>query len=97
MLKKSTMVMLRPSQIFLMVDTVALLLRPLTILFSVDWVTPLMVASLFIVMLFSLHSSIILFFVASPIFNGFIPFMNDFGVVQIHNNHFGLKRLTLLG
>ena len=69
MLKKSTIVMLSPSHSFFIVDTVALLFRPLTILLSVDWVTPLMVASLFMVMLCSVHSSSILFLVASPIFN----------------------------
>ena len=95
-MKKSTIVMSSPSQIFLMVEIVALLLRPLMMLLSVDWVTPLIVASLFMVILFSLHNSIILFFVASPMFNGFIPSINDFSIVQIHNNHFGLKRLTHL-
>ena len=34
-----------PSQSFLIVATVALLLRPLTMLLRVDWVTPLRVAS----------------------------------------------------
>ena len=34
-----------PSQSFLMVDTVALWFRPLTMLLRVDWVTPLRVAS----------------------------------------------------
>jgi len=36
-----------PSQSFLTVETVALLFLPLMMLFTVDWVTPLMVQSLF--------------------------------------------------
>ena len=41
------MLMSRPSQSFFTVDTVALSLRPLTMLLSVLCVTPLMVASRF--------------------------------------------------
>ena len=46
-----------PSHSFLMVETVALLLRPLTMLFNVDWVTPLRVASRLTVISRWAHSS----------------------------------------
>lgn len=58
--------MSRPSQIFLMVEMVVLLLRPPTILFKVDWVSPLIVANLLTVMLFSVHSSRMRSLTASP-------------------------------
>ena len=55
--------------LFLIVEIVVLLFRPLVILFSVDCVTPLIVANLLIVISFDLHNSIILNRTASPIFN----------------------------
>ena len=51
-----------------MVDTVALLFLPLTMLFTVDCVTPLIVHSLLIEISFSRHSSMIRSLTASPIF-----------------------------
>ncbi len=60
--------MSKPSQIFLMVEMVVLLFLPLVMLLKVDWVIPLMVASLLIVMDFSLQSSKIRSFTASPMF-----------------------------
>jgi hypothetical protein len=41
--------MFKPSHIFFIVETVTLLFLPLTILFNVDCVIPLIIASLFIV------------------------------------------------
>lgn len=69
-LKKSSMVMPNPSQSFLMVETVALLLRPLMILLTVDWVTPLMLLSLLTEISCSRHSSKIRSLTASPMFMG---------------------------
>ena len=51
-----------------MVDTVALLFRPLMILLTVDYVTPLILHSLFMEISCSLHSSKIRPFTASPMF-----------------------------
>ena len=61
-----------PSQSFLIVATVALLLRPLVMLFIVDCVTPLIVPSLFTVIPRSAHSASILSRTASPILNALI-------------------------
>ena len=66
--KKSSTLMDSPSQIFLTVATVVLLFRPLTMLLSVDWVMPLIVASLLTVILFSSQSSSIRNLTASPTF-----------------------------
>lgn len=60
------MVMPNPSQSFWIVETVVLLLRPLTMLFTVDWVTPLLVHKALIEMSCFWHSSIILWRTASP-------------------------------
>ena len=65
--KKSTIVMPRPSQSFLIVATVVLLLRPLTMLFTVDWVTPLRLHRALIEISCSRHSSRIRCRTASPI------------------------------
>ena len=65
-LKNSLTSISRPSQIFLTVETVALLFLPLVILLIVDWVMPEIVASLFKVMPFSSTNSIIRFLRASP-------------------------------
>lgn len=67
------MVMPRPSQSFFMVEIVVLRLRPLTMLLTVDCVTPLRLLSLFMVMFRSWHNSKILAFTASPTFNGHPP------------------------
>lgn len=56
-----------PSQIFLMVETVVLLLRPLIILLKVDCVTPLMVHSMLIVIPLVSHISIMRCLTAEPI------------------------------
>ena len=58
----------KPSHSFLMVEIVALLLRPLTILLTVDCVTPLKLHSLLIEISRCLHSSIIRVRTASPMF-----------------------------
>lgn len=58
--KNSRREMSRPSQSFLMVDTVTLWFRPLTILLRVDWVTPLRVASRLMVIFRWVQSSKIL-------------------------------------
>ena len=65
--KKSLIEISRPSQTFLMVETVVLLFLPFTMLFKVDCVTPQMVPSLFTVIFRSLQSSKILSFTAVPI------------------------------
>lgn len=54
--KNSIVSIFSPSQTFLMVEIVGLLITPLTILFRVDCVTPDTVASLFSVIPLSLHS-----------------------------------------
>lgn len=74
-LKKSSMLMPSPSQSFLTVDTVALWFLPLTILFTVDWVTPLMLLSLLTEIFFSLQSSKIRSLTASPISMGITSFL----------------------
>ena len=56
-----------PSHNFLIVDMVVLLFLPFIILLNVDCVIPLIIASLFIVISFCLHSSIILNLTASHI------------------------------
>ena len=58
--KNSRREMSSPSQSFLMVDTVALWFRPLTMLLRVDWVTPLRVASRLMVIFRWVQSSKIL-------------------------------------
>ena len=68
--KNCSMVIPKPSQSFLMVEMVALRLRPLTMLLTVDWVTPLMVLSLLMEIFFSRHSSRIRSLTASPIHKG---------------------------
>ena len=65
-LKKSIIVMLRPSHSFFTVETVALLFLPLVMLLIVDCVTPLIVPSLLTVISLSRHSSIIRSFTALP-------------------------------
>lgn len=69
-LKKSSIVIPRPSQSFLIVETVALRFRPLMMLFTVDWVTPLMLQSLLMEISRSLHNSKIRSLTASPMFMG---------------------------
>ena len=54
--KNSSIVIPNPSQSFLIVDIVALLFLPLTMLFTVDCVTPLMPLSLLIEILRSWHN-----------------------------------------
>ena len=66
-LKNSAIVIPSPSHNFFIVATVALLLRLLTILLTVDCVTPLIVASLLIVMLLLWQSSRMRFLTASPV------------------------------
>lgn len=55
--KKFSMVIPSPSHSFLTVDIVVLLFRPLTMLFSVDWVTPLIELSLLMEISRSRHNS----------------------------------------
>ena len=66
-LKKSMIVIPRPSHSFCSVETVVLLLRPPTTLFTVDCVTPLIVLSLLIVRSRSAHNCYIRSLTASPI------------------------------
>ena len=68
--KKSLISVSRPSQSFLMVETVTLLLRPLTMLFTVDCVTPLMEQSLLTDRFRSTHNSKMRSFAAVPIVIG---------------------------
>ena len=63
----------KPSHNFLMVEIVVLWLRPLTMLFSVDCVTPLIVLSLFTVIPLAWHNPVILSLTASPIVNAHPP------------------------
>lgn len=65
--KNSVIVMSKPSQSFWIVATVVLLLRPLTILFTVDCVTPLLMERALIEISRSWQSPIILCRTASPI------------------------------
>lgn len=65
--KKSIIVISSPSQIFLIVEMVVLLFRPLTMLLSVDWVMPHIVDNLLTVIPLELHKSKIRNFTASPI------------------------------
>ena len=65
---KNWIVMSQPSHSFLMVEIVALLLRPLTILLTVDCVTPLILHSLLMEISRSWHNSTILSLTASPSF-----------------------------
>lgn len=65
--KKSFTVISNPSQIFLIVEIVVLLLRPPVMLLRVDWVIPHIVDSLLTVIFRSLHNSNIRSFTASPI------------------------------
>ena len=69
-LKKSPIEIPRPSHIFFIVVTVVLWLRLLTILFTVDCVTPLKRHNLLIDKLRSRHNSKILALTASPISTG---------------------------
>lgn len=66
--KNSPKVMFKPSQIFLTVDTVVLLLRPLTILLIVDCVMPQIVHNLFTEMSRSWHKLKMRFFTAVLMF-----------------------------
>lgn len=65
--KNSVIVIPKPSQSFWIVATVVLLLRPLTILFTVDCVTPLLMERALIEISRSWQSPIILCRTASPI------------------------------
>ena len=60
--------MSQPSHSFLMVEIVALLLRPLAILLTVDCVTPFILHSLLMEISRSRHNSAILPLTASPSF-----------------------------
>lgn len=64
--KKSKIVISSPSQSFLIVATVVLLLRPLTILFTVDCVTPLRLDRALMEIFRSWHKPKILCRTASP-------------------------------
>ena len=66
-LKKSWILIPSPSQSFLIVEMVILLLRLLMILLTVDWVTPLSMHRALMEMPFSWQSSRILSRTASPI------------------------------
>lgn len=69
------------------VDMVALRLRPLTMLFTVDCVTPLMLHSLLMEMFSSRQSSKMRSFTASPMSTGITSFQDD-------DTRLLLKRLT---
>lgn len=58
----------KPSQIFLTVDTVVVLFRPDTMLLSVDWVIPQIYDNLLTVMPFCRHNSNMRNLTASPMF-----------------------------
>ena len=62
-----------PSQNFWIVETVVLLLRPLTMLFTVDCFTPLLVHKALIEMSCFWHISTILWRIASPTVMADIP------------------------
>ena len=83
-LKKSMIVMPRPSQSFLMVATVVLLLRPLTMLFTVDCVTPLLVHSALMEISRSWQRLIIRCRTASPIVIA-IPSFSAICKERVHN------------
>lgn len=55
-MKKSRIVISKPSHNFLIVDTVGFLVMPLTISLTVDWVTPEISLALLIVMFLSSHN-----------------------------------------
>ena len=78
------MEMSRPSHIFLIVDTVALLFLPLVMLLRVDCVMPQIVESLFTVIFRSSQSVKILCRTASPIVTRTPPTSNSFEIILVY-------------